>query len=294
MSFPEVLEQLPCTTVPSGSTLPSSSADFNLFPKSNRSSKRRASYSLPSSEPGLSNSLSQSELTHLRSSAFWELHQNITENGEGFVQRMRDYEYVRSCQSLEPTRRPRKRLHPQTTPHTSYTADTDESDDEEDIQILAGDLSTIPSSNSPRHGKQSTSINVSYHRLTSGEQEYNQFLHQNQPPSTMLQGNSLPTISDSSLSSSAFSFSSTNPSLLSSPIQFQHPDSDMSSLSSSLSPPGSTSSLDHTPPLSSDKVISEITLALANGAGAIRDYSHLQNLTSFEHMGAGESGELWH
>jgi len=68
----------------------------------------------------------------------------------------------------------------------------------------------------------------------------------------------------------------------------------MSSLSSSLSPPGSTSSLDHTPPLSSDKVISEITLALANGADAIRDYSHLQNLTSFEHMGAGESGELWH
>lgn len=291
MSLPEIPEQLPCTTVPSGYTLPSSSADFNLFPKSNRSSRRRASYSPPSSEPGLSKSLSQSELTHLRSSAFWELHQNITENGEGFVQRMRDYEYVRSCQSLEPTRRPRKRLHPQTTPHTSYTADTDESDDEEDIQILAGDLSTNPSSKSSRHGKQPTSINVPYHRLTSGEQEYNQFLHQNQPLSMMPEGNSLPTISDSSLSSSAFSFSSTNPSLLSS----QHPDSDISSsLSSSLSPPGSASSLDRTPPLSSDKVISEITLALANGAGAIRDYSHLQNLTSFEYMGAGESGELWH
>lgn len=290
MNFPEFSEQLPCTTVPSGSTLPSSSADFNLSPNSNRSSRRRASYSPPSSEPGLSNSLSQSELTHLRSSAFWELHQNITENGEGFVQRMRDYEYIRSCQSFEPTRRPRKRLHPQATPQ-SYTADTDESDEEEDIQILAGDLSTNPSSSSPRHGKQSTSINIPYHRLRSGEQEYDQFLHQNQPPSSlMLEGNSLPISSDSSLSSSAFSSSSINPSLLSSPIQSQDPDSD---ISSSLSP-GSTSFFDRTPPLSSDKVISEITLALANGAGAIRDYSHFQNLTSFEHMGAGESGELWH
>ena len=92
MSFPKVPEphDTPRTIVPSGFALPSSSADFNLFPKSNRSSRRRASYSPPRSETGLSNSLSQSELTRLRSSAFWELHQSITENGEGFVQRMRD------------------------------------------------------------------------------------------------------------------------------------------------------------------------------------------------------------
>lgn len=307
MSFPKVPEphDTPRTIVPSGFALPSSSADFNLFSKSNRSSRRRASYSPPRSETGLSNSLSQSELTRLRSSAFWELHQSITENGEGFVQRMRDYEHVRSRQSPEPTRRGRKRdFHPQTTPHT-YIADSDESgdDEDEDIQIFSGDLSANPGSCSPRHGEQSTSMVIPYYPLRNGDQEYdqeyNQFFHQNQPPSSMMFGsNPLPVISDSHLSPSTLSFSSTNPSLLSSPIQSQHFDSDISpsslSLPSSLSPSDSASSLGRTPSLSSDKAISEITLALANGAGAIRDYSHIQNLTSFEHMDAGESGELWH
>ncbi|KAF5356315.1 hypothetical protein D9756_003889 [Leucocoprinus leucothites] len=304
MDFSPEQHDTTSTIAPSTFVFSTTSADFNIFPKSGRSSRRRAGYSPSRSNGELVNSPNQTELTRLRSTAFWELHRNVAENGEGFIQRMRDYEHLRSCQVADPTRRNRKcGFHPQTTRNTSYIANSDESDDNEDIQIFAGELPIKSDPYSPHHEKRAGSMDVPYHSPRDRQQESQEtsvLAHQIQSSPSVSEGGgfTLPSIFDASLSLSAFSPSSTAPSSLSSTIQSQRLNVDSASSSFSLppsiSPPVSASSIDQMHSLPSDKAVSEITLALANGAGGINDYSHLQNFTNFQHMDGGEPGELWH
>ncbi|KXN89894.1 hypothetical protein AN958_04898 [Leucoagaricus sp. SymC.cos] len=303
--FSQPLEQhdTPHGVAHSGFVFSTSSADFNLFPNSTRSSRRRASYSSPRSESALPSAPDQIELTRLRSNAFWELHRSITENGEGFVQRMRDYERVRSCQTSEPIRRGRKRaFHPQTTRTVPCIADSDGSEDEDDdVQIFAGELSIQPSSRSFHHGKRAASMDVPCYNSRKSEAGYHvplkpSHFSPSSSPSSDGDGLPLPVVSGSPLSPSVLSLSSTTPSSLSSPIQSQRLNMDNCpnfSLPPSISHSASTSPLNRMF-LSSDKAVSDLTLALASGAGGLNDYSYLQNLSNLQPMDTGETGELWH
>lgn len=279
---------IPNLVAPSRFTFSTSPADFNMFSKSDRSSRRRASYSSPRSDSRLPNTLNHTELTRLRSSAFWELHRSVAENGEGFVQRMRDYEHVRSLQVSDPTRRGRKRVFDsQGTRNASYLLDSDASDDDDDIQIFAGEVSSSPGSRHPHHSIRTFSLDVPDLRQSEGGySESSRHTHPiipSRPPSLTYNpgggGFSIPGTSDSPSSPSMLLSSSSNtPSSPSSPIQ-PHP---------------SASFDEQAPSMPSEKALSDLSLALANGAGSINDYACLENLTNFQQIDAGESGDLWH
>jgi hypothetical protein len=306
MDCPQPPEQhnTPGTTTPSSFSFSTSSVDFNIFPTSDRSSRRRASYSSSRSDGGFPNPPNHTELTRLRSNAFWELHQSVAENGDGFVRRMRDYERVRSGQITDPGHRGRKRVfHPHSTWSTTYIPDSDESDDHNDIQILAGEFSVNPKSRLSQYGKSAISMDVPSYNIRNSDEGYyeaSKHSHQIKPSASSSfsdgDGLTLPAaMSDGPLSPSLFSISSATPSSPSPPVQSQKLDIDncsFFSLPPSFSHSISTSYVDQTP-ISSDKAVADLTLALASGAVGINDYNQLQSLTNFQHMDEGDPGELW-
>ncbi len=269
---------------------PSSSADFNLYPKS----RRRADYS--------SSRLNYKDLAHLRSKAFWELHRSIAENGEGFVRRMRDYERVRSRRISDPNYRGRRHVcSSNTTRNSSYMSDSDVSeDDDDDIQIFAGDLSNDTSQ--PRHpGSWVTSLDSPSPHLWSAEDVLNRpgyispILPSPSPlaPHRAGQARSVPTSSNTVAPPSPFSSSSTISSTLPH-TPFRHLEDDncpVFPLSSSLLPSPSSG---QTHLISPEKIVSDLSLALATGAGSINDYSCIENPPTFQQADEGNSGELWH
>ncbi|KAF7784435.1 hypothetical protein Agabi119p4_600 [Agaricus bisporus var. burnettii] len=259
-------------------SFPTSSADFNLFPKSECSPRRRASYS----QPGPDDRLSGMELTRLRSNAFWELHKSVAENGEGFVQRMRDYERARSRRTLGHTRKGQKRMSNVHLNHsTSSHFGSDIPNDNDDIQIVAGEDWPISLDDDFQQRSEFCSDDsrfaapvISTPFAWSVDEDY--------PESTY---------SDPLASASTFSPSCTPPSSLSSAQSFTF-DGHAPIFSVPPSPP----SLNGQASVSSEKALSELSLAFASGAGSINDYDHLQNLTEVdsEAMDEGGPGELWH
>lgn len=261
---------------------PSSSADFNLFPKS----RRRTEYSSPRPH--------RKELTHIRSKAFWELRRSIAENGEGFVRRMRDYECVRS-RRIDSSNRSRKRVCTSNTPgNPSYMSDSDVSDDD-DVQIFVGELSN-DNSQSHHSGNWVTRLDGPSPNLwpTQDSVDESGYMMPILPPPLSFtpyragQARSAPLSPDSVASPSALS----PPPALSSalpPIPLRHlDDCSVFSPSSSLLPPHSFG-----PTHSTDKTVSDLGLALANGAGSINDYSYPENLPTFQSADGNDPGELW-
>ncbi|KAF9452636.1 hypothetical protein P691DRAFT_177223 [Macrolepiota fuliginosa MF-IS2] len=283
----------PHSVISSRSVFPTSPADFNILPKSDRASRRRASCPSPRSDNSLSNSLNHTELTRLRSNAFWELRRSVAENGEGFVERMRDYEYLRSRQAPDSHRKGRRRIfNPQPSMNTTYSPDSDISDDDDDdIQIFAGEVSSIQNPR-PCHDSWAFSRDVfGLYQSENGHSEGSGYAPStvpcSSPPLTYhldSEGLSMPTDSTSPTPPS------TTPSSLSSPVQSQFIDIDNNSPSTSLS----SSFVGRPPSISAERAVSDLTLALANGAGSISDYTCLQNLAGFRQLDAGQPGELWH
>ena len=263
-------------------------AEFNLtakthpFPLKPRRSDTRNSIDQPMSNRG-----NLTELMRLRSSAFWELRQSITENGEGFVRRMRVYEGSRSRQAMhlkvkEAKKRGRKRLFSEKRAAIHKSDD----DDDEDIQICSGDSSSKIQNFSFCGGKGRSllAMDVDNCQLDS--------------PSTWHMGSCLSWGHQSNLQSEIFPPKQGTEAHFPSTIVSSPPSSPRS-----LYEPSSSTSSPSCGPLSlstddlpspSQRVVAALSLALANGAGSLEDYSSLWEYQSQFQTEYYDHGDLWH
>jgi hypothetical protein len=241
---------------------PSTSSAFNLRPCDSR-----PPLSQPLRKPNSHPAIVDQNVSALHSYAFRELHQNITEASEGFVQRMRDWESSRPQAPRQAHRLsspfpsyipPRGReIAPRTSSSSEVNSEEDlDSDDEDDVLILSDETSSetrassLYAASSPRKRVRSL-----------GEMDLD--LPQTTPTIP-------PELSHTVASSSTSSLLS-------------------------LSPPPTIPS----PSSREEKVIAALTLALANGAAGLNDYSAVREAlgASAPHADGtaevGEVGEMW-
>jgi len=235
------------------------------------------------------------DLSHVRSKAFSELHQSITDNGENLIQRMREYEQSRSKhhKAREAGKRSRKRNSPWRRRAARSSAASDISPGDDDVHISLAN-STGEWSFGPSSHKRSRSLDIvgdgrgihsyPFHRprhvscsSPSSESAFNSY----QSPS-----NGMPSRTDTRANSPSparslfypLSCGSTDPS-----------DSDVMTPISPIQGP------DTRPVSSTQKVIDNLSLAFASGACGLNDYSSL-----LRHHGTSDAdegydpGELWH
>ncbi|KAJ7275249.1 hypothetical protein B0H12DRAFT_1086398 [Mycena haematopus] len=260
------------------------SAEFCLFPKNRPADrKRRATHHADSSRDLEFNTDAQiADLTRLRSDAFWQLQRSVEENGEGFVKSMRVYETRRSRSSVkeaqrEAQRRGRRRS-PVNTPATQSTHE-EESDDNDDVQIFAGE--PLYTSFANRGKQRAFSVGV-----VKENPHHNRSDRCSSPGATCDSRSSI-YLSDDDV------------------FHFAAPETQVSpALSRTFSHSGNSSliSLDLPPPFApkaisassrSEKAIAALTLAMANGAGGLDDYEALRSLHTFSPDNC-EVGEMWH
>ncbi|KAF5377507.1 hypothetical protein D9615_005280 [Tricholomella constricta] len=300
------------------------SSDFHFFPRREGDSKKRPRRS---NQPSESRSMDLDDvehsdltsLSHLRSSAFWELHRSITENGEGFVRRMRDYEHSRSRSDIylkakEAQKRGRKQSSVAASAASRkfkflrHESGDQENDDDDDVQIFAGELPRISLPGSPCFKSRSMSLDL----MDEDTRDYDLTTFANErcsSPGATCDSNSSIYHSDdehlessgttSPLSQSLFSSSPPHP-YATSFASDTHTDCMSSSAVSlplpPLSPPESLSSLRVITPSTSrsEKAIAALSLAMANGAGGISDYEALLAMQNPPALDGCEIGELWH
>lgn len=269
-------------------------AEFNLtarsqlFPVKPRGPRRSDTFD--SIDQPMSNRENLTELMRLRSSAFWELRRSIAENGEGLVRRMRVYEGSRSRQAIhlkvkEAKKRGSKRFFSE---KRAATHKSDDDDDDDDIQICSGDSSSKIQNFSFCGGKGRSlrAMDVDNCHLDSS--------------STWHMGSCLSCGQQSNLQSEIFPPSQGTETHFSSSIVSSAPHSLYEPSSPTSSPscgPLSLSTDDLPLPLlsttSSQRVVAALSLALANGAGSLEDYSSLweyQNQFQTEYY---DHGDLW-
>ena len=294
------------------STFATTSAQFNLFsrPSKNPGGKGRRN---PPSEPKGQHERQHgylSDLVRLRASAFWELRQSISENGEGLVRRMRDYEKSRSRhgthhKAKEAEKRERKRFRSKKKKVFIDTSDASD-DDDDDILISSGEsanhilrgtflrtmkdpadaMAVDPSWPSAQHARSNSAQDTQYTSSSSAVDdecftaafgtEPGEFLSRS--PSGSMQS-SIPSLSHSRGESPCSSFVSLP---FSSPIACDEDPSDSPSILG--------------PSTASEKAIAALNLALANGAGSINDYSPVnqyEEIFSVENYGHSDHGDLW-
>ncbi|KAJ3750212.1 hypothetical protein DFH05DRAFT_1466476 [Lentinula detonsa] len=285
-------------------TLPSSSAEFDLFPR--KDPRQRHSMYNPTTifDPSIhTQSPSYSDLARMRSNAFWELRRSVAENGEGFVRRMRDYEQSRARSDAftkvkDAQKRGRKRslLVAQRTLALRHDSDSEEDDD---VQIVSSQLPE------PFLSKETTSTSSRLHRPTSMD------LMDEDPIDSTQRELYIPSsyqLSDSP--SDPSSVHPTNLTRIASPITQPHDitpstsNSASSASSSSISfqfPSPSTNShpTGHIPSYvsasRSEKALAALSLAMANGAGSItEDYEALRALQPVLAMDDSQVGDMWH
>lgn len=241
---------------------PSTSAAFDLRPRDSR-----PPLSQPLRKPNSHSVIVDQNVSALHSYAFWELHQSITEASEGFVQRMRDWESSRP-QAPRQTHRlntpfppyipPRGR---ESTPRTSSPSEVNSEDDDldpddEDDVLILSD----EMSSGTRASSLCAASSPKKRPRSFGEMDLDLDLPQ-----------TIPTIPPELSHTAA---SSSTSSLL------------------SLTPPPAMPS----PSSREEKVIAALTLALANGAAGLNDYSAVREAlgVSAPHAeGASEVGEMW-
>ncbi|KAF8912802.1 hypothetical protein CPB84DRAFT_1759544 [Gymnopilus junonius] len=235
------------------------------------------------------------DLVRLRSSAFWELRQSITENGEGLVRRMRNYERSRSRNQVyqkakEAEKRGRKRLSrlKKTYVNLSETSDDDEilissvefsknvlcsavvgkrarSVDDMDIDVQSDGWA---SAHLIRSRSSNPSADYAYGML-------NMLSNECQP--LPLEGLSLTVSSDPSSPST----SACNPA--------------KSSLFSLPLPSPNPTPNDWLPSSTNEKAVAALSLAMENGAGSINDYPLVWNYQGQSIRDQSHDiGELWH
>ncbi|KAF8898597.1 hypothetical protein BD779DRAFT_1464742 [Infundibulicybe gibba] len=260
---------------------------------------------LPSAGAG---TYSQDDLHHLRSAAFWELHRSVAENGEGLVQRMRDYEHLRSrsdvyLKAKEAQKRGRKRSSLIMPLHKTTGLIHESDGEDDDIQIFAGEP------HDSRHTKRALSLDVMDQAQDSHCTEYTPFIEDDQCPSPGATSSSS-YISDDEMCPITTEIQRSPFYLL---PQSGEPTSFTPALSQTLSNSTNSSlvSLPLPPPLTlppmlfggvdavtlasskSEKAIAALTLALANGAGGLNDYQDIQVMETAI-IDDSQVGEMWH
>ena len=235
---------------------PSTSSAFDLRPCDSR-----PPLSPPLRKPNSHPVIFDQNVSALHSYAFWELQQSITEASEGFVQRMRDWESSRP-------QAPRQ-THRLNTPFPSYisprgretaprTSSPSEVNSEDDLDSDGEDDVLILSDEASSVTRASSSRAASSPVGSLGDMDLDS------PQTT---GAVPPELSHTAASSST------------------------SSLLSLMPPPAT-----HSPSSREEKVIAALTLALANGAAGLNDYSAVREAlgVSAPHAdGASEVGEMW-
>lgn len=232
-------------------------------------------------------------LDQLRSNAFSDLQRSVEETGEGFVNRMRDWESVReSADSGRGRKRPQSMMSRQKSNMAC-------SDKEDDVFILAGGSprgDDIQPWGSPRRKRAASVGMMDLDPSPTETQGIDIF-----PPSADNWGSaSVSATSDGDNDSVlASSITSTTANHAPSPMSWSH-----SSESSACPffPSPTTPSLDdfgipqYTANLTSsrsDKAVAALTLALANGAGGLNDYEPLLDAQEDSSIIDYEVGELW-
>ncbi|KIP12599.1 hypothetical protein PHLGIDRAFT_10037 [Phlebiopsis gigantea 11061_1 CR5-6] len=277
--------------VPPPSQLPSTSDAFQLFPSRPQQSLNTSRPSSPmlrsvSDPPVFALQPQADDITRLRSFAFGELQRSVEESGEGLVNRMRDWEqqhaHTHPPFSTHPSLAPAFEV--ATTPGMfpdRVNPSDDHFDDEDDIQIVSGDLLA---------DGQCESCSVD----ADSENEMDLDLVDNNscrwpadsPPSERsgyISDEDLPALSLSSTdspSSSQISF----------PVYHESFLADSSPPSHRALVP--TSSCGASP---SEKAVAALTLVMASGAGGLNDYEAVRALDG-EQSSLDESsiGEMWH
>ncbi|KAJ6574901.1 hypothetical protein B0H19DRAFT_1126267 [Mycena capillaripes] len=284
---PSFSSPIPMPAAPPTPAFAATSADFHLFPKNNctKDRKRRATHRAESPIDLDSTNARTEDLTRLRSDAFWQLQRSVEENGEGFVQSMRVYETRRSRSSAialkvkEAQRRGRRRS-PVRTPVTSVP---DDSDDEDDVQIFAGEPAN---SNFINRGKQRAfSVGV-----VEEKPHHPSIFHRSDrcsSPSATCDSRSSMYLSDDD------GFHIPAPNIELSPaLSHTLTHSGNSSLTSlTLPPPFAPKAVSASS--RSEKAIAALSLAMANGAGGLDDYEALRSLHTLSPDNC-QVGEMWH
>ncbi|KAJ4486307.1 hypothetical protein J3R30DRAFT_3697804 [Lentinula aciculospora] len=271
-------------------TLPSSSAEFDLFPR--KEQRQRHSMYNPTStfDSSIHNqSPSYSDLARIRSNAFWELRRSVAENGEGFVRRMRDYEQSRARSDAfskvkDAQKRGRKRSLLLARRAVALRHDTDS--EEDDIRIVSGHLSEAflskETSSTTTRSSRSLSLDsmdedpidsMQRERCTSPYSSYHISDSSSNPSSAYMTNSAqLPDIIPSSPKSASSASSS--------------------SISSQTPPPFSSSS--YASASRSEKALAALSLAMANGAGSItEDYEAIRAMQPILAMDDAQVGEMW-
>lgn len=240
---------------------PSTPADFHIFPNQpiSRSRRRRRS----SSPLDIAADVDQEHayLNSIRSAAFWELRRNVADSGEGFVSSMRDYEHTRSRLDLSPIpsqslRRGRRQSSSLSNSLRTRTSCPDESSaEEEDVQIFAGESTSLFTFGA-------ADITPSLPHCQSGGSS--QSVTSSEPCSS-------PT--DSESSSSMF---------------------DSVIIETGQSSKAAPSPSFNLPSTRSEKALAALTLAMANGAGSIHNYSAVDCLQPTFDLDDSHIGEMWH
>lgn len=214
--------------------------------------------SQPLRKPNSHPAIVDQNVSALHSYAFWELRQSITEASEGFVQRMRDWELSRP-------QAPRQ-VHRLSSP--------------------------FPARGAPRTSSPSE-INSEEDDLDSDDEDDVLILSDEAPSETRassLCAAGSPRKRVRSLGDMDLDLPQTNPTI---PPELSHTVASSSTSSLlSLSPPPTMPS----PSSREEKVIAALTLALANGAAGLNDYSAVREAlgVSAPHAdGAAEVGEMW-
>ncbi|KAI0094625.1 hypothetical protein BDY19DRAFT_988444 [Irpex rosettiformis] len=270
--------------------LPHTSDAFSLFPS--RCSSTGASYCASQKTPPPASSACSAEtpdvLTHLRSTAFWELQRSVAENGEGMVTRMRDWEETHAHPSLKHQEcdAPMYGQHNRMRGLSVGSGNSDSFDEDEDeVQI-------IEAGSSSRNKALFQPILFSHRNTTAGRMDLDD------------QGSPLVTdgptpLDDSPCLSSSYASDEDFPGSLALTGSLSSSRASLSFHSDDAMPgpgghPLSTSSVTlATSP--SEKAIAALTLVMANGAGSLSDYEAVRSL-EVPHVASLDGplvGEMW-
>lgn len=266
------------------------------------------------------------DVSKIRSNAFWELRRSVEESGEGLVQRMREYEdeqrarLQHSAWTMRDRGRSREYHGQNKIASPSTDEKIDDNEDEDNIQIFSGFTADLPISSPFLEGGHSHLVTASANdgidlcfelegsdgaTCDSEQSAYatddDEFMnvtytdiHSQQSSSPLLTGTGC---SSSPAMDPVFQFSNTFIPTLSLSNSSPHTRN-----TSSISSPSHLHPFTFTSPLSlsttasrNERAIAALTLAMANGAGGLNDYTAARvfgpNLEEEQNV---DVGELWH
>ncbi|THH26591.1 hypothetical protein EUX98_g7597 [Antrodiella citrinella] len=295
---------LPSTTFTCA--FPSTSAAFQFFPgHSHNSFSTSAHASDASLDASMTQLIPRASVDQLRTDAFGELHRSVAESGEGLISRMRDWEVLskshhrrRSSSGQQQLPWTRKR----SAPGQSWSVDAEEStstddelDDDDDIQIISGELSSPVVLSAEGSPSKERAFSLSVMDVDHPPYMNPDNSDRSSSPIDMQFSSISETYSDDDgedggSSPPALTHACTNSassSLISLPLPPPYIPREAQAPSSEYNGPSTVSR--------TEKAIAALSLALANGAGGLNDYEALR-MAEDKTSALDESliGEMWH